>query len=60
MKQAQERGASPFDFVNEEVRDVLEEKSRVFYHPFLYGSPYGDEATAGFFGLRVGTIGNTS
>ena len=52
VKQAQERGTSPFDFVNEETKAVLDEKSRVFYHPFLYGSPYGDEATAGFFGLR--------
>lgn len=52
VRRAQERGASPFDFVDEEVKAVLDEKSRVFYHPFLYGSPYGDAATAGFFGLR--------
>lgn len=45
-------GTSPFAFVDEEVRTVLEERSSVFYHPFLYGSPYGDEATGGFFGLR--------
>jgi L-xylulokinase len=51
-ERATESGASPFDFVNEEAKAVLAEKSRVFYHPFLYGSPYGDEATAGFFGLR--------
>ena len=52
VERAQERGTSPFGFVNEEVESVLDEKSRVFYHPFLYGSPYGDEASAGFFGLR--------
>ena len=52
VERAKESGASPFDFVNEEAEAVLKEKSRVFYHPFLYGSPYGDEATAGFFGLR--------
>jgi L-xylulokinase len=52
VERATESGASPFDFVNEEAKTVLDEKSRVFYHPFLYGSPYGDEATAGFFGLR--------
>ncbi len=52
VERAEERGTSPFDFVNQEVEAVLREKSRVFYHPFLYGSPHGDEATAGFFGLR--------
>jgi L-xylulokinase len=52
VQRAEERGTSPFDFVNKEVEAVLDEKSRVFYHPFLYGSPYGDAATAGFFGLR--------
>jgi L-xylulokinase len=52
VQSAEEHGTSPFDFVNEEVKDVLDEKSQVFYHPFLYGSPYGDAATAGFFGLR--------
>lgn len=52
VKRAGELGASPFDFVNEEVGAVLEEKPRVFYHPFLYGSPRGDDATGGFFGMR--------
>jgi L-xylulokinase len=52
VERAEERGGSPFEFVNEEVGEVIHEKSRVFYHPFLYGSPYGDAATAGFFGLR--------
>jgi L-xylulokinase len=52
VQRAEERGTSPFEFVNEEVKDVLDEKTRVFYHPFLYGSPHGDAATAGFFGLR--------
>ena len=52
VKQAEKSGASPFDFVNEEVEAVLDEKSAVFYHPFLYGSPHGSEASAGFFGVR--------
>lgn len=52
VRQARESGTSPFAFVNEEVKEVLGEESRVFYHPFLYGSPYGDAATAGLFGLR--------
>lgn len=45
-------GTSPFAFVEEEVRTVVGEESSVFYHPFLYGSPYGDDVTGGFFGLR--------
>lgn len=52
VQRAKERGTSPFSYVNEEVGAILGEKSQVFYHPFLYGSPYGDAATAGFFGLR--------
>ena len=52
VEKAKNSGTSPFAFVNEEVKEVLGEESRVFYHPFLYGSPYGDAATAGFFGLR--------
>lgn len=43
---------SPFAFASEEVEGVLEEKSRVFYHPFLYGTPQESVATAGFFGVR--------
>jgi L-xylulokinase len=46
------RNSSPIAFVEEEVEAVLGGKTGVFYHPFLYGSPHGDEATAGFFGLR--------
>lgn len=52
VRRAEREGESPFGFVNEEVNSVLGEESRVFYHPFLYGSPHGDDATAGFFGLR--------
>ncbi len=52
VERAKEQGNSPFAFVNEEIEAVLDEESRVFYHPFLYGSPYGDDATGGFFGLR--------
>lgn len=50
--QAEDRGVSTFDFVNGEVETVLDEDSQIFFHPFLYGSPYGDEASAGFLGLR--------
>lgn len=52
VDRAAERGLSPYDFASDEVEAVLGESSQVFYHPFLYGSPHGDLATAGFFGLR--------
>lgn len=52
VRYSEEIGASPFAFVNEEVQKVMNEEPRVFYHPFLYASPHGDEATGGFFGLR--------
>lgn len=52
VERARKSGCSPFDFVSEEVGAVLNERSRVFYHPFLYGSPYGSVASGGFFGLR--------
>ncbi len=51
-ERARAAGRSPFDEVNEQVQAVLDEPSRVFFHPFLYGSPYGARASAGFFGLR--------
>ncbi|MDQ3507774.1 MAG: carbohydrate kinase [Actinomycetota bacterium] len=51
-KYSKDMGVSPFAFVNEEVKGVMNDDSRVFYHPFLYSSPHGDDATGGFFGLR--------
>lgn len=35
-----------------EVARTLDEPSRVLYHPFLYGAPYGEAAEAGLLGLR--------
>ncbi len=52
VKYSKEIGASPFAFVNQEVEGVMNEEPHVFYHPFLYSSPHGDDATGGFFGLR--------
>ncbi|MDQ4003923.1 MAG: FGGY-family carbohydrate kinase, partial [Actinomycetota bacterium] len=52
VKASEEIGASPFVFVNREVEEVMNEELRVFYHPFLYSSPHGDDASGGFFGLR--------
>ncbi|MBA2692942.1 MAG: carbohydrate kinase [Rubrobacter sp.] len=52
VKHSKDMGVSPFAFVNEEVKRVMNDDSRVFYHPFIYSSPHGDDATGGFFGLR--------
>lgn len=52
VEQAKKNGKSPFDFIGAEVEGVLDERAEVFYHPFLYGSPYGGVASGGFFGLR--------
>ncbi|HEY7029768.1 MAG TPA: FGGY-family carbohydrate kinase [Thermomicrobiales bacterium] len=49
---AEAHGDSPYAFVNDEAAAVWHEPSRLVFHPFLYGSPYGDAASAAFLGLR--------
>ena len=45
-------GVSVFDRLQDEIARAFEDDSKVVYHPFLYGSPFSDLASAGFFGLR--------
>ncbi len=52
VRAAETSGRSPYAFVNEEAAAVWDEPSRVVFHPFLYGSPHGDDASAAFLGLR--------
>jgi L-xylulokinase len=52
MQAAEARGVSPYAFVNDEAGAVWDEPSRVIFHPFLFGSPHGDAASAAFLGLR--------
>lgn len=52
VEKAEARGVSPYAFVSEEVRTVMEGESQVFFHPFLYGAPGTSVASAGFIGLR--------
>ena len=52
LRQAAADGASVFDRLNAEIARAFADDSRVVYHPFLYGSPHDDLASAGFFGLR--------
>ncbi|MCA8881460.1 MAG: carbohydrate kinase [Rhodobacteraceae bacterium] len=35
-----------------EIDHALAQPSSVLFHPFLFGSPYGSQASGGFFGLR--------
>lgn len=52
VEKAQQENRSAFAFVNEEIEKVLEEDIRVFFLPFIYGSPHGEKANAGFLGIR--------
>jgi L-xylulokinase len=49
---AKGRNISRFDFVNQEIQSVLDDESRVFFLPFIYGSPHGENASAAFLGIR--------
>lgn len=52
VRDAELRGVSPYAFVNEEAAAVWDDPSRIIFHPFLYGSPHGDAASAALLGLR--------
>lgn len=52
VEKAKLSGLSPFEFVNREIEEILEEDSRIYFLPFIYGSPHGDQASAAFIGLR--------
>jgi L-xylulokinase len=46
------RGASVHDAIASELDAALKRRSTVLFHPFLFGSPYGEVASASFFGLH--------
>ncbi len=52
LKEARQLGCSPFDLLQGEIEQAFAQPSSVFYHPFLYGSPHGGQATAGFLGVQ--------
>ncbi|WP_020573938.1 FGGY-family carbohydrate kinase [Actinopolymorpha alba] len=47
-------GADDADYagLEREAAAALDGPSQVLYHPFLYGSPYGESASAAFLGVR--------
>lgn len=52
VQRADRAGGSPFDFVDDALADVDDDASAIVYLPFLYGSPHGAAASAGFVGVR--------
>lgn len=50
--QADAEGRSIHALVEPEVRAALDRPSTVLFHPYLYGSPFGPQASGGFLGLH--------
>jgi L-xylulokinase len=51
-QEAARRGCSLFDLIGDELNAVAGEPSAVMFHPFLFGSPFEEPASASFFGMR--------
>jgi L-xylulokinase len=51
-KQAAANGYSVHDVLAAEIQGALNKPSSLIFHPFLFGSPYGADASAAFLGLR--------
>jgi L-xylulokinase len=51
-QQASQRGCSLFDLIGDELQAAFAEPSSVMFHPFLFGSPFEQPASASFFGIR--------
>lgn len=51
-REAARRGCSLFDLIGDEVQTAFDESSSVMFHPFLFGSPFEQPASASFFGIR--------
>jgi L-xylulokinase len=45
-------GPIPHDEIDAEIRAVAGDPSDIVFHPFLYGSPHGPDASASFLGMR--------
>ncbi len=52
LQRAEREGGSLFRYLEDELADAFEDESRVVFHPFLYGSPHGTDASAAFLGLQ--------
>jgi len=52
LQAAEETGTHPFDFLQDEIAAAFDRDSRLVYHPFLFGSPYGGVSSASLIGLN--------
>jgi L-xylulokinase len=51
-QEAARRGCSVLDLIGGEVQAAFDEPASVIFHPFLFGSPFEQPASASFFGMR--------
>lgn len=49
---AEASGQSLHDQVAAEIADAMKRPSTLLFHPYLFGSPYGSQASASFLGLH--------
>jgi L-xylulokinase len=50
--EAAQRGVSLFALIEDELQAAFSGPSSVMFHPFLFGSPFEEPASASFFGMR--------
>lgn len=51
-RHAENRDHSIHDLLADEISLAFQRPSTVLFHPYLFGSPFGSNASAGFFGLQ--------
>lgn len=51
QREAEDKGCSVYDLINELVDSVEPASTEVFFHPYLYGANTKTNARAGFYGL---------
>lgn len=49
---AESRGSTIHELLAVELQQALSRPARPLFHPYLFGSPHGPQASAGFLGLR--------
>ncbi len=51
-EKAQRDGTDIHALLRPEIDAAMEQPSDIIFHPFLFGSPFGSQASAGFFGVH--------
>lgn len=51
-EKAERDGSDIHALLRPELERALEKPSDILFHPFLFGSPFGSQASAGFFGVH--------